>query len=101
MLLCPSPAQSAKNHDTPAASHVICHDRLHIPALMAPMRRTRRGDIHVALSSKMVETVRAAPTWKELYPEARRKVIIWPEKERTVRYKRAREMEGRKAGWRR
>jgi len=70
-----------------------------MPDRTDPIRLMRRGEIHVALSSKTVEIVRAAPTWKELYPEARRKVIIWPEKERTVKYKRAREIEGRKAGW--
>jgi hypothetical protein len=53
----------------------------------------------VADSSSAVLAVRTAPTWVDEKPEAIRKVTIWPENERTVRYSIARAIEGRKAGW--
>jgi len=99
-LLLEEPDLSAKNQDTPAVSHIICQDKLQIPARTLPMRFTRRGDIQVALSSKQVLTVRAIPTWKELKPTDKRKVTIWPEKLSTVKYRSASENDGKKAGCR-
>jgi hypothetical protein len=84
-LFVPVPWKSAKNQPVPAASQTICQQRLQIPPRTRPIRSIRRGAIHVALSSKTVLTVRAMPTCRELYPTEMRYVIIWPEKERTVR----------------
>jgi hypothetical protein len=84
-LLVPLPEASAKNHIIPPASQTICQQRLQMPPRTMPIRFVKRGAIHVALNSKTVLTVRATPTCSELYPTEIRYVIIWPEKERTVK----------------
>lgn len=63
------------------------------------MRFIIRGAIQVALNSNMVLTVLAIPTCTEVYPIDSRYVIICPEKDNTVKYRRDKEKDGRNALW--
>lgn len=70
----------------------------HMPERTGPIYFITRGPIHVAESSHIADMPRKMPIMLDSTPMARRKVVIWPPKERTVKYRRASEKDGKKAG---
>lgn len=102
----PTSPNAEKNGDficmkrSPAmVTHSACQLMNHNPALIGPILRIANGASQVADSSNATETMRARAICVALKPTDRRKVIIWPPNESTVKYSNARDIEGRNTGW--